>query len=145
MRRTIYFDMDGTIVDLYGEEKWLEDLIKGVAKPYRDAKPFVDMRKLGRLLNSLQARGYEVGIISWLSKSGNARYNELVTKTKKAWLGRHLGAVEFDEIIIVEYGTPKESFATENDILFDDEEINRINWKGQAFGVEDILGVLEGL
>ena len=38
--------------------------------------------------------------------------------------------VKFDEIIIVPYGTPKETLST--GILFDDEERNRNEWKGLA-------------
>src|SRR5574344_512693 len=104
MKNTIYFDMDGTIANLYGCENWLDSLINGKTKPYREAKSMVDMRKLGKLLNALKANGYEIGIVSWLSKSGTDEYNARVTKAKTDWLARHLGAVEFDEIHIVKYG-----------------------------------------
>ena len=35
----IFFDMDGTFVNLYGIENWLEDLQEENVRPYRDAKP----------------------------------------------------------------------------------------------------------
>ena len=70
MKNTIYFDMDGTIANLYGCENWLDSLINGKTKPYREAKSMVDMRKLGKLLNALKANGYEIGIVSWLCKNG---------------------------------------------------------------------------
>ncbi len=66
--KAIYFDMDGTIADLYGVENWLDSLIHEQTKPYRVAKPLVNMRKLGRLLNLLKEQGYHIGIVSWLSK-----------------------------------------------------------------------------
>ena len=143
MRGYIYLDMDGTIADLYGQENWLRSLIAEETKPYRQARPLVDMRELGRELRRLQALGYGIGIISWLSKSGTAEYNERVTRTKEMWLRRHLGAVEFDEVHIVRYGTPKYTLATgENVILFDDEERNRKEWRGVAYDVENILEIL---
>ena len=54
--------------------------------------------------------------------------------------------MHWDNINIVEYGTPKENFCeTPFDILFDDEEHNRENWNGIAYDVNDILGVLKAL
>lgn len=142
---TIYFDMDGTIADFYGVDGWLDYLIAGDATPYRVAKPLVNLNSLARILNRLQRDGYKIGIISWLSKNGDATYNEEVTKVKEKWLQKHLKSVNFDKIHIVEYGTPKWLFATENDILFDDEERNRNDWKGTAFNVENIIEILKGI
>ena len=152
MERAIYFDMDGTIADLYGVDGWLGNLIAEQTKPYRMAKSLVDMRKLGNLLNHLQGIGYHIGyhigIVSWLSKSGTEQYNDRVTKAKLAWLKKHLGAVEWDEIKIVEYGTPKSSVVEyPQGILFDDEKPNRMEWdkQGLAFDVDNILMVLESM
>ena len=146
MKGYIYFDMDGTIADLYGQENWLRSLIDEETKPYRQARPLVDMRELGRELRRLQAEGYAIGIISWLSKSGTREYNERVRKTKEMWLARHLGSVQFDEIHIVNYGTPKYTLsAVENAILFDDEERNRNDWRGVAYDVQNILEILRAI
>ena len=146
MDKAIYFDMDGTIADLYGVENWLDYLVNSKTKPYREATPLVNMRKLGRLLNTLQSIGYHIGIVSWLSKSGTDAYNEKVAETKKAWLSRHLGAVQFDEIHIVKYGTPKWSVVDmPSGLLFDDEEQNRSAWLGRAENVNDILDTLSTL
>lgn len=146
MDKAIYFDMDGTIADLYGVENWLDYLVNSKTKPYREATPLVNMRKLGRLLNTLQSIGYHIGIVSWLSKSGTDAYNEKVAETKKAWLSRHLGAVQFDEIHIVKYGTPKWSVVDmPAGLLFDDEEQNRSAWLGRAENVNDILDTLSTL
>lgn len=144
----IYFDMDGTIANFYGVKNWLDYLQKKQTKPYREARPLVDMRKLGKEIHRLQSLGYTVGIISWLSKNGNQDYNERVTEAKKKWLTRHLGSVHFDEIHIVEYGTPKYMFG--DGILFDDEERNRKEWscrnsENLAFDVNNILGILEAV
>lgn len=146
MTTTIFFDMDGTIADLYGVENWLDYLIASDALPYEIAKPLIRLNALARILNRLQKQGYKVGVISWLAKNTNTDYDEKVTRAKKEWLKKHLASVNFDEIHIVKYGTPKQTFAkTENDILFDDEEKNRNDWIGKAFDVNEIIKILKGM
>ena len=140
---TINFDMDGTIADLYGVENWLDYLIAENTRPYAIAKPLVNLSALARKLNALQRMGYNLAVISWLSKSGSTEYNEAVTAVKMAWLAKHLPSVHWDRVTIVPYGTPKENFCfSPMDILFDDEERNRNNWTGRAYGVENILEIL---
>lgn len=145
MNTTIFFDMDGTIADLYGVENWLEYLINNDEYPYTNAKPLVNLNSLARILNRLQKSGYRIGIISWLAKNSNNEYDEKVTAAKIKWLKKHLASVQFDEINIVNYGTPKEAFNNNNDILFDDEEPNRNNWTGRAFNVNNIIEILKSL
>ena len=151
MSKAIYFDMDGTIADLYGCENWLADLINGYTRHYRAAKALINMRKLGRLLNTLQKSGYHIGIVSWLSKGGTAQYDKKVIETKKKWLARHIGAVNWNEIKIVPYGTPKSTVVDfPGGLLFDDEKRNRVEWStatnsGLAFEVDNILKVLSSL
>lgn len=146
MNTTIYFDMDGTIANLYGVENWLDYLRNNDETPYTIAEPLVRLASLARVLNNLQRKGYKIGIISWLAKNSSTDYDEKVTKAKRAWLNKHLHSVRFDEINIVTYGTPKQRFAkTNNDILFDDEAKNRNDWTGKAFDVTNIIETLRGL
>ena len=146
MSTTIYFDMDGTIANLYGVENWLDYLRNNDETPYTVAEPLVRLASLARVLNNLQRKGYKIGIISWLAKNSSTDYDEKVTKAKRAWLNKHLHSVRFDEINIVTYGTPKQMFAkTNNDILFDDEAKNRNDWTGKAFDVTNIIETLRGL
>ena len=143
MNITINFDMDGTIANLYGVDNWLGYLIAEDTTPYAVAKPLINLSALARKLNALQRNGYELAFISWLSKSGSVEYNEAVTAVKMAWLAKHLPSVHWDRITIVPYGTPKQNFCyNSNDILFDDEERNRNNWTGRAYGVENIMEIL---
>lgn len=143
---TIAFDMDGTIADFYGVENWLESLEASDTHPYEVAEPLLRMNTFARKLNELQRSGYEIAIISWLSKSGTAEYNEAVTEVKKAWLAKHLASVHFDEIHIIPYGTSKNLFCKNSlDVLFDDEKRNRDEWTGRAFDVQNIMEILKSL
>lgn len=144
--RTIFFDMDGTIADLYGVKNWLDYLINKDAFPYENANALLNLQALARVLHRLQRNGFRVEIISWLAKNSNESYDEAVTLAKMKWLSVHLHSVTFDAINIVSYGICKDTFRhSENDILFDDEERNRNEWQGVSFGVENIIEVLKGL
>lgn len=146
---SIFFDMDGTIADLYGVEDWLSMLRDYNPTPYKIAKPLVNMRVFARLVHALQAEGIKVGVISWLSKNSTPDYDIAVARAKQKWLYEHLKSVDFDEIHIVAYGTPKHTIPTErNSILFDDEKKNVRDWEAvfgnsSAFSADNILEKLK--
>ena len=141
--KKIYFDMDGTITDLYGVEGWLEYITNGNPFPYENAKPMVNMSRLARRLNILQKEGCEICVISWLAKTSTSEYDELVKRAKLEWLAKHLASVKFDEIHIVAYGTPKHTLG--EGILFDDEMPNREGWGEGAYSPEEIFEVLRAI
>ena len=145
MTKAIWFDMDGTIANFYGVPNWLDCLMASDPYPYKVAEPLVNMNSLARLLNRLQREGWYIGIVSWLSKTGTAEFNEAVTATKLEWLNRHLHSVHWNEINIVPYGTPKHEVVSVEGILFDDEKPNRDNWIGTAYDVDNIIEILKGL
>lgn len=143
---TIWFDMDGTIADLYSVENWLPMLRAYDPSPYMLAKPLVRLSTLAYMLNRLRAKGYRVGVISWGSKCSTPAYDAAVTAAKTKWLQTHLPSVDFDEIHITPYGVPKQNFKrTDADILFDDEERNRINWGENAHTETEIFDILKSL
>jgi len=144
--KEIWFDCDGTWIDLYGVDNWLEYLINEDPFPYIAAKPLVNLSAMAKAIHKLQRNGYKVGIISWLSKNASEEYDNAVTMAKMNWFAKHMPSVIFDEIHIVKYGTPKQIFANnENSILFDDEEKNRIEWTGKAFDEKNLVQVLNSL
>ena len=144
--RTIWWDMDGTIANLYAVENWLPKLRAEDPTPYTEAEVMWNMNQLARLMNKVQKLGYKLGIISWTSKGGSASYNKAVAEAKASWLKLHLASVNFDHVTIVSYGTPKSLvMETEDDILFDDEEQNRDNWLGEAYEPEMMMKVLKAL
>lgn len=144
--KAIYFDMDGTLADLYNVSGWLDSLHASDPSPYMIARPMLHFSTLARLLNILQHKGYVLGVISWLAKNADENYNTAVTIAKTAWLKRHLPSVHWNEITIVPYGTPKEEVASfPNGILFDDNESIRKAWSGTAYDVDNIIEILKGL
>ena len=143
IEKTINFDLDGTLADLYGVDNWLNDLINSNPRPYAVAKPLVKMQVLARMLNTKKRQGFTINVISWLAKNSTPEYDEMVRNAKIEWLKKHLKSVEFDNIFIVKYGTPKQNLA--KGFLFDDEVNNRINWKGIAFDVNNIINDLKKL
>lgn len=143
---TIFFDMDGTISNLYACPDWLPMLRAYNPAPYAEAAVMHNMSKLARYLNKVKAAGYSIGIISWLSKCSNEAYDCAVTAAKLDWLHRHLPSVVWDEINIISYGMCKADFMTsDTDILFDDEENNRKEWRGVAYEPSQIFDVLKEL
>lgn len=140
----IYFDMDGTIANLYAFPDWLSKLRAEDPSPYEKAAPMLNMSILARYLNKLQRAGYEIGIISWLSKTTTPTYDEAVTRAKLAWLNKHLPSVNWNIIHIVAYGTSKKTIGGEG-ILFDDEKRNRDEWGNGAYTPEEIMKVLKAL
>lgn len=147
---TIWFDMDGTLCNLYAVENWLERLRQFDPTPYKDAAPMLRMSSLARSLNRLGRNGYRIGVISWLSKEPTPEYDEAVTAAKIHWLAQHLPSVRWDEILILPHGTPKATAANASfpDILFDDEERNIEDWEtagGWGFSPDKIMEILKNL
>lgn len=143
MNKVINLDCDGTWIDLYGVSGWLDDLINERTRPYDEAKPLVNLSLLARTLNQLQRIGYEINIISWTSKNSSTAYHKAVVAAKIAWLNRHIPSVNWDNLYIVPYGTPKQTLST--GYLFDDEARNREAWGKGAYSEKDLIKSLRAL
>ena len=148
MTKTLVFDMDGTIADLYAVTDWLENIIAENVRPYAIAEPMYNMNKLVNVINRLKENGWRVAIVSWTSKHGSKEYNKEVRKVKKEWLDRY--NFPYDELHVIKYGTPKSYCMKKTggfQILFDDEEPNRKAWRnGSTVNAnEDIYKILKNM
>jgi hypothetical protein len=127
--KTLVFDMDGTLVDFYGVEGWLEDLKNENTRPYRVAKPIYDMDTLNTIIGLLKAQGWKIVVTTWLAKDSTKLYDWVVRNAKIKWLKEH--NFDYDEIHLVKYGTTKANCTRKlggYQILVDDNEQVRKGW-----------------
>lgn len=144
MEKMVWFDMDGTIANLYAVEGWLDDLRAERTRPYDVAMPMLNFSQLAKLLHKVQRAGWKIGIISWTSRGGSDFYNGAVALSKLCWLHKHLPSISWDEIRIVSYGTNKYTECG-GGILFDDEVQNREAWHDKSFDPTEIINILRKL
>lgn len=130
MSKVIMFDMDGTVYDLYGVDNWLEKLENSDVSAYADGAPLVNLRELEKVCKALIAKGYEIGVITWLSKGGSDSYNRNVTLTKKMWIENNMPYVT--KFTAQKYGTPKQKALDRSvkfAVLVDDNDKVRKMWE----------------
>lgn len=142
---TIYFDMDGTIANLYGYDGWLEMLRAEDTKPYEDCTPMGDIEELRQVMDALLMAGFTLGIISWGAMGGSREYCKRTRKAKKAWCDEYFGGV-FAEFHVVKYGTPKHHVRKIKDsILVDDNADVRQAWRGETIDATDTKKMIRDL
>lgn len=125
---TFYFDMDGTIANLYGVENWLEKLRDENPEPYYHAEPIFSAWVLSGIIRKLQEKGHKFGIVSWLSKNSSKEYKKAVRAAKRFWLESNF-SVKWDEIHLIQYGTEKQKVIKDkNGYIFDDDIRVREKW-----------------
>ena len=144
-KRTLVFDMDGTIADFYGVQGWLEDIRNNNPRPYIVAEPLYNMDILISILNLLKLQGWEIVITSWLAKESTKEFDELTRVAKREWLKQF--NFPFDEIHLVKYGTTKANCTRKKggyQVLVDDNEQVRKGWHlGDTINAnEDIIDEL---
>lgn len=129
MNKTLVFDMDGTIANLYGVERWLDMLRAEDPTPYAIAEPIYNVNLLNMILNQLKADGWRIVVTTWLAKGSTRAYDALVREAKLTWLEEH--NFPFDEVHMVKYGTTKANCTRKLggfQILIDDNEKVRNGW-----------------
>lgn len=141
--QAIYFDMDGTIADLYGYENWLSMLQAEDTTPYEDCSCLVDFVELRDVLNKFIAAGVTIGVISWSAMGGSKEYNRRTRKAKKDWCDVYFPNI-FSEFHVIKYDTPKHHVRKIKDsILVDDNAEVRRAWKGETIdATKDIIAAL---
>lgn len=146
--KTLVFDMDGTIANLYGVDRWLDMLRAEDPTPYRIANPIYDIETLNVLLRLLKRKGWRIVVTTWLAKGSTKHYDNLVRMAKLEWLEMH--DFPFDEVHMVKYRTTKANCTRHYggfQILVDDNEKVRKGWTlGDTINAnENILEKLEKL
>lgn len=127
--QAIYFDMDGTVYDLYGVDGWLYMLNTENVDAYKCGQPICDMEELNTLLEEFIALGFVIGVVTWSAMNGSREFNRATRKAKLEWVKANMPAVT--EFHCVKYGTPKHRIAKiKNSVLVDDNPDVRKAWRG---------------
>ena len=149
--KTIYFDMDGTLADLFGVEGWMPAIRSGQTFPYEIAEPIHNDGEFKRVIKKLRDRGYHIGIVTWGSMVADDDFDRRTRKIKREWIRRHVGAV--DEFRFSRYGIPKYELVSHVDgaLLVDDDPNNLKAWAKRGNPVLDarnpkkVMSVLQKL
>ena len=124
---TIYFDLDGTIADLYGFNDWLTYLQNEQTTPYSEAGLLVDGEQFRNFLAAGEAAGVLFGVISWGARNASNDYQKAIRRAKIEWLKKNNLLGYFDELHVVKYGTPKNRAAKNRTGVLIDDELQRWN------------------
>ena len=154
MATKIYFDMDGTVYDLYGIKGWKEMLESEREEVFKIGEPLVNMMTLEEVAKKLIETGIEIGIITWLPRDASKEYEAKCAKVKEEWKNLYMPYV--NEFYTVPYGTAKHKVPVKKSktmILFDDNYNVRCAWDStiqrKSYNVdqiiEDMMKILEGV
>ena len=141
MAKTVWFDMDGTLYDLYNIPGWLELLQMEEPGIFRHGQPMYNPFFIRQAILALIAHGWQVGVITWAPK-GVAEEEPFFIETKRAkqeWLRRHYPEL-LENFYCLPYGQSKAICACDHwkersldpdmgvQILVDDNMLVRDEW-----------------
>ena len=127
MAKAIYFDMDGTLADLFAVKNFRAKLETGDMSPFSEAHPLFNADEMEAQIARLKSEGYTIGIITYIA-DGSAEYRKASREAKKEWLEKYFPYA--DEIHMIKRTTPKWKVAKIKEaILVDDSKANREEWK----------------
>ena len=103
----VYFDLDGTVFDLYGKSNWLEILRTEQIGAFQGSfLPEIDLNEFYATIEHLSIYGVQFAVISWLPMQASPEYEEICRQEKNEWILENLPFVS--EVSIVPYGIPKQ-------------------------------------
>ena len=126
----IYFDLDGTVYDLYNVENWEPKLRAENSAVFREGNFIGDYDRFKSICEKLVAIGVQFGVITWLSMQSSPEYEIECTKVKREWVKKFMPFVS--EFNAQSYGTPKQNAIqkrTKTMYLLDDNKEVCEMWK----------------
>ena len=133
----IWFDLDGTIFDLYHQDNWEPKLRaeeSGVFTAYGETEgwlPYINRNLFAEAVQALMMEfGVEFNVITWLPMQASPEYEEVCRAEKIQWVKQNLPFV--NEISCVSYGIPKQNCIkkkAQTMILLDDNMEVCEEWK----------------
>lgn len=137
--KTIWFDMDGTIAELYKVPGWLEMLRTSDWRVYDKCLPRAHFDRINSAIEALTAHGWQVGVITWASKGiGWGMDCDCIGDVKFNWLNRYFPALADGKFACIPYGESKAQYlldmenAGEVNYLVDDNKEVREDWRAHS-------------
>lgn len=134
MSKYLWFDMDGTIYDLYKIPGWLDALRANEMDIFSiDDMARKSLPRIREAVRALMRNGWTVGVITWAPmhiEMDTETFNECYEQ-KRAWIERNFPEL-LDNFRCVEYGDPKANWVDDDEsinILVDDNKMVRADWR----------------
>lgn len=108
----IYFDLDGTLFNLYGKENWLEKLQNEDPTVFegggmtRGFMPNID-NNFFDVVSDLLDKGVEFEVITWLPMNASPEYELACELVKRKWVKENLPFIS--KVTCLSYGIPKQN------------------------------------
>lgn len=132
-RTNVFFDMDGTVADLYGRDGWLLELRSKVS-PFKELAPLVDMEALDSYMKALKPRNFHFEIITWTPMEATHKFHTECANDKDLWATKYMNQIE--DVTCLPYGTPKQDAENVNqsevNILIDDNPEVIESWEADG-------------
>lgn len=109
--KSIWFDMDGTIAELYKMEGWLAALRSNDWSVYSKCAPRHNYQRINTAIEALIGNGWQVGVITWASKGiGWGKDLDKIAEVKFDWLCKFFPALADGKFACIPYGEDKGQF-----------------------------------
>lgn len=145
IKKECYFDLDGTIYDLYGMKDWLERIENEKPNVFTDGNFIVNYNEFMEYVRQLEKQGYTFNVISWLPYDVTYNYKKKCEQEKRNWIKKFLPFVK--NVEIQSYGILKHTHV-ESGILIDDNEKICKHWRNEnriALNVNKEFNVIKAL
>ena len=136
---SIWFDMDGTIAELYKVEGWLPKLRNNDWSVYSECAPRHNYKRINAAIEALIENGWQVGVITWASKGiGWSKDLDKIAGVKFEWLYKFFPALMDGKFACIPYGYSKADFLEEMGdtyevaYLVDDNKEVRQEWRSHS-------------
>ena len=86
----IFFDLDGTVYDLYSVENWLEKLRSEDASVFSEGDFIGDYNRFKTVCEKLVAVGVQFEVITWLPMQASPEYELECTEVKREWVKKFM-------------------------------------------------------
>ena len=120
--KSIWFDMDGTIAELYKVEGWLTSLREKDWAVYDRCIPRHNYQRINNAIEALIENGWQVGVITWASNGIDwGKELDAIAEIKFNWLCKFFPALANGKFACIPYGYSKADF------LEEDEEASQVS------------------